>query len=32
LDFSDFRLPATQGRCPPYVPAWLPPRQDLLER
>jgi inner membrane protein len=32
LDFSDFRLPATQGRCPPYVPAWLPPRGDLLER
>ncbi len=30
LDFSDFRLPAVQGGCPPHVPPWLPPRADLL--
>lgn len=30
LDFSDLQLPAMQGRCPPYVPPWLPPRSDLL--
>lgn len=30
LDFSDFRLRATQGGCPPHVPPWLPPRGDLL--
>jgi len=32
LDFADFRLPATQGGCPPHVPPWLPPRADLLAR
>lgn len=32
LDFADFRLPAQQGACPPYVPPWLPPRGDLLHR
>ena len=30
LDFSDVRLPAIQGGCPPYVPPWLPPRGELL--
>jgi hypothetical protein len=30
LDFSDFRLSAVAASCPPYVPAWLPPRADLL--
>lgn len=30
LDFSDFRLSATPGWCPRYVPPWLPPRADLL--
>jgi inner membrane protein len=30
LDFADFRLPTTQGECPPHVPPWLPPRTDLL--
>ncbi len=32
LDFSDVRLDRTPlaNSCPQYVPAWLPPRQDLL--
>jgi inner membrane protein len=30
LDFSDYRLSAAQGGCPPYVPPWLPPRADLI--
>jgi hypothetical protein len=30
LDFADFRLSAVPGRCPKFVPPWLPPRADLL--
>ena len=30
LDFSDVALPHARGRCPEYVPPWLPPRSDLL--
>jgi len=30
LDFSDVRLPRTQGGCPPFVPPWRPPRTDVL--
>jgi hypothetical protein len=30
LDFSDFRLAPEQAECPTHVPAWLPPRADLL--
>ena len=30
LDFSDVRLTRSQGRCPEYVPPWLPPRSDIL--
>ena len=30
LDFSDLSLGPRQGACPPYVPAWLPPRSEIL--
>jgi inner membrane protein len=31
LDFSDVRLTEAQkSRCPDYLPAWLPPRGDLI--
>ncbi|MET0795351.1 MAG: metal-dependent hydrolase [Polyangiaceae bacterium] len=30
LDFSDVRLTKDQASCPPYVPAWRPPRADVL--
>jgi inner membrane protein len=34
LDFSDVRLTETEkadeSRCPDYLPAWLPPRGDLI--
>jgi inner membrane protein len=31
LDFSDIRLARAQGRCPEYVPPWLPPRAETLD-
>ena len=31
LDFSDIRLARAQGRCPEYVPPWLPARADILD-
>ncbi|HKO51639.1 MAG TPA: metal-dependent hydrolase [Polyangiaceae bacterium] len=30
LDFSDLLLAEREHECPQYVPAWLPPRADLL--
>ena len=30
LDFSDILLARAQGRCPDYVPPWLPARADIL--
>ena len=30
LDFSDVRLARSQGRCPEYVPPWVPPRKEIL--
>ena len=30
LDFSDLSLSQQPGPCPQYVPAWLPPRSDIL--
>jgi len=32
LDFAEMELDPVEMRCPPNVPGWTPPRQDLLER